>query len=582
MAAADGVGARRRRWRVECRRRRPRRARASSDDRPRRTDGATARRRGGRSSAGLSHGSPIRPSDRDGPVRPRRRSAATDVAFLTGCRLDPESAARYCSLGRTHKVLSSLPPTGGADWAGASGLSVPAPDAEPRAEPPVQAAVSESRRMELTWYGRTCVRLRGQGRGRRRRTRTSRSSDRPGAGITGDIVTFSHPDDTPLPRAKGKRSRDGLTLLPIEPGGRVRPRRAGRVRGQGRPASPASGPIATTPAAPRRGKQVAFVVELDGMHTIHLGDIGHLLTEEKLGDIGVGRHRLRPARRRRSAPTKAAALDRPARPADRRPDAASARTRPTAPRRSRKFFHEMGAEPSTQPKLSVTRSRACRPRRRRSCSSRAASRSDRRRRTRGHGAIQDDPAALDRRSGRGPRPASTGSGPWSGRARSTRSAALPGSSDPISSSSPSAWAALIVTAARASSGRHPQVRGRRRSWPAAGSRVGDVPGIEVRADARPGRPRSMNVRAGRVVVLHQEPGRGRAGASRRPAGPVGGGRGQGVDAGVRRSREVVGRRRPELGGQLGAAGRRELVGVEARRQAVCGRRLRGSGATGPR
>ena len=35
-----------------------------------------------------------------------------------------------------------------------------------------------------------------------------------------------------------------------------------------------------------RGKHVAFVVELDGVHTIHLGDIGHLLSEEKLGDIG--------------------------------------------------------------------------------------------------------------------------------------------------------------------------------------------------------------------------------------------------------------------------------------------------------
>src|SRR4029078_9543478 len=35
-----------------------------------------------------------------------------------------------------------------------------------------------------------------------------------------------------------------------------------------------------------RGKQTAFLVELDGMHAIHLGEIGHLLTEEKLADIG--------------------------------------------------------------------------------------------------------------------------------------------------------------------------------------------------------------------------------------------------------------------------------------------------------
>src|SRR5262245_66404735 len=36
-----------------------------------------------------------------------------------------------------------------------------------------------------------------------------------------------------------------------------------------------------------RGRNVAFVVELDGVHTIHLGEIAHLLTEEKLADIGT-------------------------------------------------------------------------------------------------------------------------------------------------------------------------------------------------------------------------------------------------------------------------------------------------------
>ena len=32
-----------------------------------------------------------------------------------------------------------------------------------------------------------------------------------GRGIAGEIVTFSHPDDRPLPKAKGRRSRDGAT-----------------------------------------------------------------------------------------------------------------------------------------------------------------------------------------------------------------------------------------------------------------------------------------------------------------------------------------------------------------------------------
>src|ERR1041384_6186091 len=67
--------------------------------------------------------------------------------------------------------------------------------------------------MELTWYGRTCVRMRG---------RDAVVVADPyqavvgptGRGITGEIVTISHPDDTPLPKAKGKKSRDGKTHLP--------------------------------------------------------------------------------------------------------------------------------------------------------------------------------------------------------------------------------------------------------------------------------------------------------------------------------------------------------------------------------
>ena len=36
-----------------------------------------------------------------------------------------------------------------------------------------------------------------------------------------------------------------------------------------------------------RGFNTCFVYELDGVHVIHLGDVGHLLTEEELGDIGT-------------------------------------------------------------------------------------------------------------------------------------------------------------------------------------------------------------------------------------------------------------------------------------------------------
>ena len=88
------------------------------------------------------------------------------------------------------------------------------------------------------------------------------------------------------------------------------------------------------------------------MHAIHLGDIGHLLSEEKLGDIGPVDIVCVPLGGALS-PTNAAALVAQLDPrivvpmplCDDEADCAEALA---------KFFHEMGAEPVTQPKLSVT------------------------------------------------------------------------------------------------------------------------------------------------------------------------------------------------------------------------------------
>lgn len=206
--------------------------------------------------------------------------------------------------------------------------------------------------MEMTWYGRTCIRLRGKD--------AVVVADPfqavvgpTGRGITGDIVTFSHPDDTPLPKAKGKTSRDGKTRLPSSledafvldgPGEYeikdvlmtgVRTYRDD-VRGAA------------------KGKGVSFAVEIDGVHAIHLGDIGHLLSEEKLGDIGAIDIVCVPLGGA-LGPTDAAALVAQLDPrivvpmplCDDEADCAEVLAR---------FFHEMGAESVTQPKLSVTAS----------------------------------------------------------------------------------------------------------------------------------------------------------------------------------------------------------------------------------
>ncbi len=204
--------------------------------------------------------------------------------------------------------------------------------------------------MELTWYGRTCIRLRG-------RDAVVVADPYPsvvgptGRGITGDVVTFSHPDDHPIPRAKGRRSRDGGTVIPTSleeafvldgPGEyEVKDVLLTGVRSYRDDAK-----------GGERGKQTSFVVELDGMHTIHLGEIGHLFSEEKLADVGAVEIACVPVGGALSA-TKAAELVAQLDPRIVVPmpvcDDEGACEEALA-----KFFHEMGGAPAAQAKLSVT------------------------------------------------------------------------------------------------------------------------------------------------------------------------------------------------------------------------------------
>jgi len=204
--------------------------------------------------------------------------------------------------------------------------------------------------MEVTWYGRTCIRLRG-------RDAVVVADAYPavvgptGRGITADIATFSHPDDNPLPRAKGRRSRDGGTVIPssleaafvLDGPGEYEVKDV-LVTGVRTYRDDVRGATA--------GRQTAFVVELDGLHTIHLGDVGHLLTEEKLADIGHVDVACVPIGGA-LPPTRAAELVAQLDPrlviampvCEEEADCASAVAR---------FFHEMGSEPTPQQKLSIT------------------------------------------------------------------------------------------------------------------------------------------------------------------------------------------------------------------------------------
>lgn len=204
--------------------------------------------------------------------------------------------------------------------------------------------------MELTWYGRTCIRLRGK-------DAVVVADPYPaivgptGRGITGDVVTFSHPDDAPLPKKPVKLSRDGHTAMPSSLEG------AFVLDGPGEyevheALLTGVRTYRDNARGAERGRQTAFMIELDGIHTIHLGDIGHELTEEKLADIGRVEVVCVPIGGALSATTAAALVAQldpkivvPMTVCEDDADCAEA---------LRKFLHEMGAEPAAQAKLTLT------------------------------------------------------------------------------------------------------------------------------------------------------------------------------------------------------------------------------------
>ena len=217
---------------------------------------------------------------------------------------------------------------------------------------PRVSGLCQNRRMELTWYGRTCIRLKGK-------DAVVVNDPYPsvvgptGRGITGDVVTYSHPDDAPLARKPVKTSRDGLTAIPtsLEP--------AFVLDGPGE--YEVHDALVTgvrtyrdDERGAKRGRQTAFMTELDGIHTIHLGDIGHELTQEKLADIGRIDIACVPVGGALTA-SKAAALIAQLDPKIVVPMPVC-EVEADCDEALKQFLHEMGAEGGVQPKLLVTSS----------------------------------------------------------------------------------------------------------------------------------------------------------------------------------------------------------------------------------
>jgi L-ascorbate metabolism protein UlaG (beta-lactamase superfamily) len=149
--------------------------------------------------------------------------------------------------------------------------------------------------MEIVSFGDTCLRLRGR-EGVVAADAFPRIVGPTGRGLTADIVTYSH--------------LDGQSTLGLGSGASNGKSKAkGTTKGSGHrvPTSLEPAFVLDAPGeyevhqvlitgvrtyrdeqqGAERGPNTCFVYELDGLHVVHLGDIGHVLSEDELGEVGA-------------------------------------------------------------------------------------------------------------------------------------------------------------------------------------------------------------------------------------------------------------------------------------------------------
>ncbi len=143
--------------------------------------------------------------------------------------------------------------------------------------------------MEITWYGGSCVRLKGR-EGVVAADPFRSIAGPTGRGLTADIVSFSHPDEAAA-AVRGNKAKTGVSS---------------RLLGVPIPTSLEKAFVLDSPGeyevhdvmvngvrtfrdgqqGAARGMSTAFVYELDGVYAAHLGDVGHRLDQDTIREIG--------------------------------------------------------------------------------------------------------------------------------------------------------------------------------------------------------------------------------------------------------------------------------------------------------
>ena len=143
--------------------------------------------------------------------------------------------------------------------------------------------------MEITWYGGSCVRLKGR-EGVVAADPFRSNAGPTGRGLTADIVSYGHPDESVV-TGRGAKAQAGVTS---------------HLLGVPLPTSLEQAFVLDSPGeyevhdvmvtgvrtfrdneqGAARGMSTAFVYELDGLYTAHLGEVGHLLDPDTIREIG--------------------------------------------------------------------------------------------------------------------------------------------------------------------------------------------------------------------------------------------------------------------------------------------------------
>ena len=138
--------------------------------------------------------------------------------------------------------------------------------------------------MELTYYGRSCVRIRGREATIAYDPYTSIVGPT-GRGITADIVTLSHPDDAPLSRVKGRLApRDGRTPIATSLDNAVILEGPGEYEVKSILMTGVRSYRDSHRGAAAR-HNTAFYAEIDGVHVVHLGDHAEGIGNEQVKEL---------------------------------------------------------------------------------------------------------------------------------------------------------------------------------------------------------------------------------------------------------------------------------------------------------